>query len=346
MATDNNKAEIVLGKTKKEMSDIEKMMSEIIEQGAQKKEKEVADEDILEAIIPEPPKKKTRLYPLPVRPEAHSAPPDKRAIETDPVLQQTIAETNRRREKNIAKKRMNKKLPVIITLAFLICAGAFLFGATVKNIRNDVIDNAVSDIKAVAQESGLQIPTPEPGDEAESLTGSIVMVTDPNDINELNESTPSEDMSMGLHYRLFREDVSWQSADQKCKELGGHLVNVRNEEELEEIIKMAEEEGVNRLWIGCRRNDFGDYIWQNDEEIEIPDSWWGKGEPSLRDYGDDVAENYLMLWYNNGKWSLNDSRNDPVADYYDMYAGDIAYICEFESNANKNADTDAENADT
>ena len=58
---------------------------------------------------------------------------------------------------------------------------------------------------------------------------------------------------------------------------------------------------------------------------------WGPGEPSRFDAGDNVAEDYLLLWRLNGAWVYNDSRNDPVHDYPGMYSGQIGYVCEFDS---------------
>jgi hypothetical protein len=42
-----------------------------------------------------------------------------------------------------------------------------------------------------------------------------------------------------------------------------------------------------------------------------------------------VAEDYIMLWKNNGDWVYNDNRDDPYSDYPDMFDGIIGYVCEF-----------------
>ena len=57
---------------------------------------------------------------------------------------------------------------------------------------------------------------------------------------------------------------------------------------------------------------------------------WDTYEPSKYDGYDGVYEDYLMLWFRDGRWAYNDSRNDPVRDYPGMYSGQIGYVCEFE----------------
>lgn len=36
----------------------------------------------------------------------------------------------------------------------------------------------------------------------------------------------------------------------------------------------------------------------------------------------------MMLWYYDGQWSGNDSREDPLEDYYWAYAGQIGFVCQ------------------
>ena len=55
---------------------------------------------------------------------------------------------------------------------------------------------------------------------------------------------------------------------------------------------------------------------------------WAKGEPGYVDVNDQVSEDYVMLWNNNG-WAYNDNRDDPCSDYPAFYSGTMGYICEF-----------------
>ncbi|MBO5496958.1 MAG: C-type lectin domain-containing protein, partial [Oscillospiraceae bacterium] len=127
-------------------------------------------------------------------------------------------------------------------------------------------------------------------------------------------------------YRVVWSDASWTQARDACVEMGGHLVVINSQEELNQVVALLNAEGLTRAWIGGHRE--GDQIvWETGEAVDFYP--WGAGEPSYRDSSDDVEENYLMLWYLNG-WVYNDSRNDPVADYPQWYGGTLGYVCEIE----------------
>ena len=71
----------------------------------------------------------------------------------------------------------------------------------------------------------------------------------------------------------------------------------------------------------------GQIAWVNGETSDYYP--WAAGEPSYRD-ADGTAENFLLLWKQNGTWVYNDSRDNPAADFPAAYSGKIAYICETE----------------
>ena len=109
-------------------------------------------------------------------------------------------------------------------------------------------------------------------------------------------------------------------------ELGGHLAVIDDEDELQEIIRLAEEAGISRVWVGCHRVN-GEMTWEYGRGGILP---WAAGEPTYVDQNDQVAEDYIMLWNHSG-WAYNDNRDDPCADYPDFYSGTMGYICEFET---------------
>ena len=57
---------------------------------------------------------------------------------------------------------------------------------------------------------------------------------------------------------------------------------------------------------------------------------WDYNEPSYYDGYDGVIEDYLLLWHNN-RWVYNDSRDDPAADYPELYSGTMGYVIEYDS---------------
>ena len=255
-------------------------------------------------------------------PELAPIVPHRQPVKTPPV-QYT---RNMEREKKIAedvKKRRRRPLAVILVLCAALIVVAIVFNAMLKDFR-----------QARARDEAAASPTPDP------FAGTMTPqeTTDPNDPygyfsqdGEEGDSaaeasaTPEPSPTPREHgYDLVIEDVSWTEAAEKCKEMGGHLVTINTQEEFDAVVKMAEEAGVPRIWIGCHRVD-GVLVWENDETgIEV----WAKGEPSYVDINDQVAEDYIMLWNNNG-WGYNDNRNDPIADYPQWYSGTVGYICEY-----------------
>ena len=129
-------------------------------------------------------------------------------------------------------------------------------------------------------------------------------------------------------YELVLEDVTWRDAREICMEKGGYHAVITDLAEYDRIIALAEEAGIQMLWVGCHRVE-GELKWVTGEEADYMP--WANGEPSGTDPADGAAEDHVMLWKNNGTWLLNDCRNDPVGTYPGVYGGRIGYICEFEN---------------
>ena len=148
---------------------------------------------------------------------------------------------------------------------------------------------------------------------------------------------PDVEVPKEHEYKIFKDDVSWTDAKKKCEGMGGHLVVIDTEEELEHIIALAEAEGISRVWIGCSRGgdayddpDSRPYLWEGKDASFEGYFRWAKGEPTYVD-NDDTGrhdEDFIMLWNHNG-WAYNDNRDDPCRDYPDMYSGTMGYVCEF-----------------
>ena len=201
------------------------------------------------------------------------------------------------------KRRKRRPVVIILVLCALLIVVAIIFNAVMKDKNAPPVPQEPDEVVFAPQPS----PTPEPSPEP-------VVTEEP--VQVPTEST----------YQLIIEDVSWTQARDKCMQMGGHLAVVSTAEEFNKIVELAEENGVRKVWLGCHRID-GQLVWETTETVEFYQ--WAANEPSGYDWGDNVPEDYLLLWYHNG-WYYNDSRNDPVSDYPEMYRGQIAYVCEFD----------------
>ena len=127
-------------------------------------------------------------------------------------------------------------------------------------------------------------------------------------------------------YEAIRADVGWLEAQQAAAERGGQLVTINNAEELQQVIDLATQAGFDRVWIGAHRVN-GDIVWESGETVDFYQ--WDAREPSYTDSGDGAVEDYVMLWKLNGKWVYNDSRENPLTDFYGMYGGRTGYVVEY-----------------
>ena len=219
-------------------------------------------------------------------------------------------------------KQKKRPLPIVLVLCAVMVIAAILMNAMVKDYeeKRSQPDNLVEPVAADPYASPEEEPeSTEPAENAGADEFAEPVETEP--VPE--ESAAPAPVEHG--YQVFKEDVSWTQAQQKCAELGGHLAVINDEAELQEIIRLAEEAGISRVWIGCHRVN-GDYVWETGEGIFR----WAPNEPTFVDTNDRVAEDYIMLW-DHGGWAYNDNRDDPCADYPEFYSGTMGYICEFEA---------------
>ena len=149
----------------------------------------------------------------------------------------------------------------------------------------------------------------------------------------LQPTEPSEILSIPTEapqqprYAVVKSDLSWTLAREACLEQEGHLATISGPEELAEITKLAEELGLTRIWVGCRWVN-NELIWENGEQNEY--FVWAENEPSSWDYYDNVPENYIMIYREGDRWLFNDCRDDPAGDYPEFYSGVMGYAIEFE----------------
>ncbi len=185
-------------------------------------------------------------------------------------------------------------------------------------------------------EEARATPTPpmaavkEPSEEDKIISGDLVTEEQPGEelpeapAEPVVEATPAP---VGkVEYVAVRENVSWSEAVRRCEEMGGTLAMPTTYEEFQAITAQCEAQGLTFAWLNAQRNAEGK--WVNDQGAEENFFFaWGDGEPSGFDGGDGVAEDYFLLWNHNGRWSGNDSRENPLTSYMHVYGGKIGFVC-------------------
>jgi hypothetical protein len=168
-------------------------------------------------------------------------------------------------------------------------------------------------------------PTAEPSAEVVEVTPSPTPTPVP---------TPTPEPEH--RYAVERAPLSWVGAQDLCLSSGGYLAVINTREEFNKITAMADEQGIEFLWIGARRDVTSNTIvWERGESVDgavDPNdrrmSLWAPGEPSFID-GDGTSEDYIILWNHDGGWRYWDS----IGDLSNIWGwrGRIAYVCEFDS---------------
>lgn len=203
--------------------------------------------------------------------------------------------------RNIHEKRAAKRSAVTLAVITLLLVGV---GLGRSSIRFDATPPAV------------QTQAPEPT--AQPTTPPSVAPTETPEPSK----APAE-----VQYMLYSEDVSWDEAERRCTELGGHLATIKDAADYEKLCQLLADSNAQYVWIGAYRGDDGQIKWLDGKEHDF--YAWAQGEPSMTDSYDGAAENYIMLVKQaDGTWLYNDSRSDPMAQYSRFYSGKIAYICQ------------------
>ncbi len=124
-------------------------------------------------------------------------------------------------------------------------------------------------------------------------------------------------------YEIFLDNVTWEQAKKLCEDKGGHLATVRSDEDLDEIIALAQSKGAQFVWLGAYRATNSHWYYVTGDALAY--TKWDKNEPSAVDM-DGTKEDYLLLWYraNNNTWTYNDMRNDPISVAAATYRGKLA----------------------
>lgn len=227
---------------------------------------------------------------------------------------------------------------ILLVLAAMIVLGFFLIHQLNQNHSDP------SEIAAVAQTETTEMAAETAVPEAEKETVvSVVTVIEQVTVPQTDSPsvyavpTPEPDpQPAGKTYQAFVDACTWADAKQKCEAAGGHLAYITSDEDWNQAISVLSGTGLRYVWLGGSTyisND-GSTItasWLNGSNLNYIDNarHWYPNEPSGWDNSspEHSLEPYILLWYVDDYWSLNDTSND-ILKYYKPER--IGYLCEFD----------------
>lgn len=227
---------------------------------------------------------------------------------------------------------------ILLVLAAMIVLGFFLIHQLNQN------HSAPSELAAVAQTETTEMAaeTDAPETEKETVV-SVVTVIEQVTVPQTDSPsvyavpTPEPDpQPAGKTYQAFVDACTWADAKQKCEAAGGHLAYITSDDDWNQAISVLSGTGLRYVWLGGSTyisND-GSTItasWLNGSNLNYIDNarHWYPNEPSGWDNSspEHSLEPYILLWYVDDYWSLNDTSND-ILKYYKPER--IGYLCEFD----------------
>lgn len=234
---------------------------------------------------------------------------------------------------------------ILLILAAMIVLGFFL----IHQLNQNDTTNHTSELAAVArtETSEMAAETEPPAAETAvpeietkiSVVTVIEQVTVPQTDSPSVYAVPTPEpdpQPAGKTYQAFVDACTWADAKQKCEAAGGHLAYITSDEDWNQAISVLSGTGLRYVWLGGSTyisND-GSTItasWLNGSNLNYIDNarHWYPNEPSGWDNSspEHSLEPYILLWYVDDYWSLNDTSND-ILKYYKPER--IGYLCEFD----------------
>lgn len=229
---------------------------------------------------------------------------------------------------------------ILLVLAAMIVLGFFL----IHQLNQNDTTNHTSELAAVAQTETTEMAaeTAAPETEKETVVSVVTVIeqvtvpqTDPPSVYAV--PTPEPDpQPAGKTYQAFVDACTWADAKQKCEAAGGHLAYITSDEDWNQAISVLSGTGLRYVWLGgstyiSRDGSTITASWLNGSNLNYIDNanHWYPNEPSGWDNSspEHSLEPYILLWYVDDYWSLNDTSND-ILKYYKPER--IGYLCEFD----------------
>lgn len=154
--------------------------------------------------------------------------------------------------------------------------------------------------------------------------------------NDLPENKPQKDKSLlkiagfdeydGHYYKIFNDSMTWQQANKRCRELGGHLVTITTKGEQAFVQSILFMRGTkNFYWTAGFRIEGNNWGWLTREEFSYTN--WGKGEPN-----NDLGNEFIIAVSKSGAWLDCPAEGvDHIPDLTFLNLKNSGFICEWES---------------
>lgn len=234
---------------------------------------------------------------------------------------------------------------ILLVLAAMIVLGFFLIHQLNQNHSDPseiaaVAQTETTEMAAETEPPAAEIAVPEAEKETVvSVVTVIEQVTMPQTDSPSVYAVPTPEpdpQPAGKTYQAFVDACTWADAKQKCEAAGGHLAYITSDDDWNQAISVLSGTGLRYVWLGGSTyisND-GSTItasWLNGSNLNYIDNarHWYPNEPSGWDNSspEHSLEPYILLWYVDDYWSLNDTSND-ILKYYKPER--IGYLCEFD----------------
>lgn len=229
---------------------------------------------------------------------------------------------------------------ILLVLAAMIVLGFFL----IHQLNQNDTTNHTSELAAVAQTETTEMAAETDAPEAEkepvvSVVTVIEQVTVPQTDSPSVYAVPAPEpdpQPAGKTYQAFVDACTWADAKQKCEAAGGHLAYITSDEDWNQAISVLSGTGLRYVWLGgstyiSRDGSTITASWLDGSNLNYIDNarHWYPNEPSGWDNSspEHSLEPYILLWYVDDYWSLNDTSND-ILKYYKPER--IGYLCEFD----------------
>lgn len=153
--------------------------------------------------------------------------------------------------------------------------------------------------------------------------------SDNDDYNSQGE-IPSDSVEWnGHHYLVVDKSMNWIDANDKAKEIKGHLVTITSDAEQRFVNSLILNSSKNMYWMGAKQG-MSSWYWITGENFSYTN--WGEGEPNNQD----GSEGFLQIYAKSinrkvlGDW--NDASVSGAAYSDDFYSlENTGYIVEWDN---------------